>query len=104
MHYILPVVRYLSDFEGENQMASKDDRISLTLKCTECGEENYLTSKNKKKFKDGDIYLNTFWGDLWVVENPNYIKINTIIKYFLQVFNDTIHMIINDCFLTLERL
>lgn len=34
------------------------------------------TSKNKKKFKDGDIYLNTFWGDLWVVENPYYIKIN----------------------------
>lgn len=34
------------------------------------------TSKNKKKFKDGDIYLNTFCGDLWVVENPNYIKIN----------------------------
>ena len=51
MHYILPVVRYLSDFEGENQMA-KDDRISLTLKCTECGEENYLTSKNKKKHAD----------------------------------------------------
>ncbi|HHT67098.1 MAG TPA: 50S ribosomal protein L33 [Erysipelotrichaceae bacterium] len=30
-------------------MAKKDDRISFTLKCTECGEENYLTSKNKKK-------------------------------------------------------
>ena len=30
----------------------KDDRISLTLKCTECGEENYLTSKNKKKHPD----------------------------------------------------
>ena len=29
-------------------MAKKEDRISLTLKCTECGEENYLTSKNKK--------------------------------------------------------
>lgn len=28
---------------------AKDDRYSLTLKCTECGEENYLTSKNKKK-------------------------------------------------------
>ena len=53
MHYVLPVVRYLSDFEGENQMAKgKDDRISLTLKCTECGEENYLTSKNKKKHPD----------------------------------------------------
>ena len=46
------MVRYLSDFEGENQMTSKDDRISLTLKCTECGEENYLTSKNKKKHAD----------------------------------------------------
>lgn len=31
----------------ENIMA-KDDRISITLKCTECGEENYITSKNKK--------------------------------------------------------
>ena len=30
-------------------MAKKEDRISLTLKCTVCGEENYLTSKNKKK-------------------------------------------------------
>ena len=27
---------------------SKEDRYSLTLTCTECGEENYLTSKNKK--------------------------------------------------------
>ena len=33
-------------------MASKDDRISLTLKCTECGEEKYLTYKNKKKHPD----------------------------------------------------
>lgn len=31
---------------------AKDDRYSLTLKCTECGEENYLTSKNKKKHPD----------------------------------------------------
>ncbi|MCD8204176.1 MAG: 50S ribosomal protein L33 [Coprobacillus sp.] len=27
---------------------AKQDRIAITLKCTECGEENYLTSKNKK--------------------------------------------------------
>ncbi len=27
---------------------AKDDRYHLTLKCTECGEENYLTQKNKK--------------------------------------------------------
>lgn len=33
-------------------MASKQDRVSLTLKCTECGEENYLTSKNKKNNPD----------------------------------------------------
>ena len=33
-------------------MATKQDRISITLKCTECGEENYLTSKNKKKNPD----------------------------------------------------
>lgn len=31
---------------------AKDDRYSLTLKCTVCGEENYLTSKNKKKHPD----------------------------------------------------
>jgi len=31
---------------------AKDDRISLTLKCSECGEENYLTFKNKKKHPD----------------------------------------------------
>lgn len=31
---------------------SKEDRISLTLKCTVCGEENYLTSKNKKHHAD----------------------------------------------------
>lgn len=23
-------------------------RLGLTLKCTECGEENYITKKNKK--------------------------------------------------------
>ena len=33
-------------------MAKKEDRISLTLKCTVCGEENYLTSKNKKHHPD----------------------------------------------------
>mgnify|MGYP003289946077 CR=1 FL=1 len=33
-------------------MAKKEDRISLTLKCSECGEENYLTSKNKKNNPD----------------------------------------------------
>ena len=27
---------------------AKEDRYSLTLKCTVCGEENYLTEKNKK--------------------------------------------------------
>ena len=27
---------------------AKDDRYHLTLTCTECGEENYLTQKNKK--------------------------------------------------------
>ncbi len=37
--------------QGDKTMA-KEDRISLTLKCTECGEENYLTSKNKKHHPD----------------------------------------------------
>ena len=36
----------------EKKIMAKDDRISLTLKCTECGEENYLTSKNKKKHQE----------------------------------------------------
>ena len=27
---------------------AKEDRVSITLKCTECGEEDYITSKNKK--------------------------------------------------------
>ena len=31
---------------------AKEDRISITLKCTECGEENYLSSKNKKANPD----------------------------------------------------
>ena len=31
---------------------AKEDRFSLTLKCTECGEENYITSKNKKHNPD----------------------------------------------------
>ncbi|MBO5578593.1 MAG: 50S ribosomal protein L33 [Bacilli bacterium] len=31
---------------------AKEERISITLKCTECGEENYLTSKNKKSNPD----------------------------------------------------
>lgn len=53
------MVIYGSDFEGENQMAGKDDRISLTLKCTVCGEENYLTSKNKKNHPDR-LELNKF--------------------------------------------
>ncbi|MEA5061600.1 MAG: 50S ribosomal protein L33 [Erysipelotrichaceae bacterium] len=32
-------------------MASKN-RKSVTLKCTECGEENYITSINKKNDPD----------------------------------------------------
>ena len=31
---------------------AKEERISITLKCTECGEENYLTSKNKRNTPD----------------------------------------------------
>lgn len=31
---------------------SKQDRYSITLKCTVCGEENYITSKNKKNNPD----------------------------------------------------
>ena len=43
----------------------KDDRISLTLKCTECGEENYHYGSYS-----ADFYNNTF------VENP------MILRYF----------------------
>ena len=28
---------------------AKEDRVSFILKCTECGEENYITSKNTRK-------------------------------------------------------
>ena len=28
---------------------AKEDRVTIILKCTECGEENYITSKNKRK-------------------------------------------------------
>ena len=31
---------------------AKDDRLHLTLTRTECGEENYLTQKNKKANPD----------------------------------------------------
>ncbi len=31
---------------------AKQDRISFTLVCTECGEENYITNKNKKHNPD----------------------------------------------------
>ncbi len=33
-------------------MAKKEVRYSLMLKCTECNEEVYLTSKNKKNTPD----------------------------------------------------
>ena len=33
-------------------MGKKDDRRSVTLKCTVCGEENYITSVNKKNDPD----------------------------------------------------
>lgn len=31
---------------------AKEDRVTIILKCTECGEENYITSKNKRKHPD----------------------------------------------------
>ena len=42
------MIIYLTLTRRLKSMAKKEDRISLTLKCTVCGEENYLTSKNKK--------------------------------------------------------
>ena len=30
----------------------KDARQSIIIKCTECGEENYITEKNKKNHPD----------------------------------------------------
>ena len=33
-------------------MAKKEDRINIILKCTVCGEENYITTKNKKEHPD----------------------------------------------------
>ena len=41
-------------------MAKKGEaRTRITLKCTECGEENYRTEKNKKNTTDR-IELNKF--------------------------------------------
>ena len=37
---------------GIEIMAKKEDRAYLGLKCTECGEENYLTEKNKRNTPD----------------------------------------------------
>ena len=31
---------------------AKEDRVTIILKCTECGEESYITSKNKRKHPD----------------------------------------------------
>ena len=31
---------------------AKEDRVTIILKCTECGEETYITSKNKRKHPD----------------------------------------------------
>ena len=36
--------------KGEMNMASKRDQF--TLKCTVCGEENYISDKNKKLHPD----------------------------------------------------
>ncbi len=33
-------------------MAKKGDRINIILKCTECGNETYISSKNKKNDAD----------------------------------------------------
>ena len=30
-------------------MAKNENRAFLGLKCTECGEENYISTRNKKK-------------------------------------------------------
>ena len=46
------MITYLRYFKENYAMASKQDRISITLKCTECGEENYITSKNRKNNPD----------------------------------------------------
>ena len=33
-------------------------------------------TRKKQTSEDGDIYLNPFFGDLWVVDGKTYIKIN----------------------------
>ncbi|MBM3300895.1 MAG: 50S ribosomal protein L33 [Deltaproteobacteria bacterium] len=40
-------------------MAKKENRIVVTLACTECKERNYTTSKNRKN-DPGRIELNKF--------------------------------------------
>ena len=45
------MVNLFRNYIGGNIMAS-DKRVTFILKCTECGEENYLTEKNKKTTTD----------------------------------------------------
>lgn len=37
---------------------------------------NLTTSEEYKDATDGDIYLNPFFGDLWVVKESSFVKIN----------------------------
>lgn len=55
--------------------------------CTACGLETPRTFKRKaeavevwnrrvEEYKDGDIYLNPAFGDMWIVDGNEFIKIN----------------------------
>ena len=43
--YVITYPRYT---KGSETMAAKGKREEAILKCTECGEENYHTTRNKK--------------------------------------------------------
>lgn len=48
-----------SCYEGGATVAKKENRESINLKCSECGELNYLTNKNKVN-TEGKIEMNKY--------------------------------------------
>ena len=51
LYFIYDTIKHASTKE-KIIMAKKGDRINIILKCTECGNETYISSKNKKNDAD----------------------------------------------------
>lgn len=39
-------------------------------------KEGFIMSENYGEIENGDIYLNPLYGDLWIVDGVEFIKIN----------------------------